>query len=52
MRLPRMTTRLWMVVVAAVEALFTVIYWICCNLELWGYIVLGSMFLSLMAPTS
>jgi hypothetical protein len=50
MRLPRMTTRRWMAVVAAAEALFTVIYWICSNIELWAYIVLGSMLLSLVAP--
>jgi hypothetical protein len=50
MRLPRMTSRLWMAAVAAAEALFTVIYWICCNIELWGYIVLGSILLSLVAP--
>jgi hypothetical protein len=50
MRLPRMTTRRWMVVVAAAEALFTVIYWLGCNIEICGYIVLGSMLLSLLAP--
>jgi hypothetical protein len=49
MRLPRMTTQFWMCVVAAAEALFTVIYWICCNIALWGYIVLGSTLLSLVA---
>jgi hypothetical protein len=50
MRLPRMTTRLWMAAVAGAEALFTVIYWGCCNIELWGFIVLGSILLSLVAP--
>jgi hypothetical protein len=35
MRLPRMTTRLWMAAVAGAEALFTLIYWRCCNIELW-----------------
>ena len=49
MRLPRMTTPRWMVVVAAAEALFTVIYWVCCNIEIWGYIILGSMLFSLVA---
>src|SRR5262249_9532965 len=50
MRPPRMTTLRWMVVVAVAEALFTVIYWLCCDIELWGDIVLGSMLLSLVAP--
>jgi hypothetical protein len=45
-----MTTWRWMVVVAAAESLFTVMYWLCCDIELWGYIVLGSMLLSLVAP--
>jgi hypothetical protein len=36
MRLPRMTTRLWMAAVAGAEALFSVIYWGCCNIELGG----------------
>jgi hypothetical protein len=50
MRPPRMTTLQWMVVVGAAEALFTVIYWRCCDSMLWGLIVLGSMVLSLAAP--
>jgi hypothetical protein len=50
MRLPPMTTRLWMAAVAGAEAVFTVIYWRCCNIELWGFIVLGSILLSLVAP--
>ncbi len=51
MRPPRMTTLRWMIVVAAAEALFTVIYWRCCDSMLWGgLIVLGSMVLSLAAP--
>jgi hypothetical protein len=50
MQLPRMTTLRWMVAVAAAEALFTVMYWLCCDSELWGYIVLGSVLLSLVAP--
>jgi hypothetical protein len=37
-------------VVAAAEALFTVIYWRCCDIELYWCIVLGSMLLSLAAP--
>jgi hypothetical protein len=45
-----MTTRWWMIVVAAAESLFTVIYWRCCDSMLWGQIVLGSMLLSLVAP--
>jgi hypothetical protein len=43
MQLPRMTTLRWMVAVAAAEAVFTVMYWLCCDSELWGYIVLGSV---------
>jgi hypothetical protein len=46
MRLLRMTTRLWMAAVAGAEAMFTVIYWRYCNIELWGFIVLGSILLS------
>ena len=50
MRLPPMTTWRWMVVVAAAESLFAVMYWLCCDIELWGYIFLGSMLLSLVTP--
>jgi hypothetical protein len=45
-----MTTWRWMVVVAAAESLLTVIYWRCCDIELFWYLVLGSMLLSLVAP--
>jgi hypothetical protein len=50
MQLPRMTTLRWMVAVAATEALFTLMYWLCCDSELWGYILLGCALLSLAAP--
>jgi hypothetical protein len=45
-----MTTRRWLVVVAAAEALFTVMYWAYCDIKLWMHIILGSLLLSLMAP--
>jgi hypothetical protein len=47
MQQPRMTTLRWMVTVAAAEALFSVMYWLCCDSELWGYIVLGSALLGI-----
>ena len=50
MRLPRMTTGRWMVVITAAEALFTVMCWRCCESMLFGPIVLCTMLLSLVAP--
>jgi predicted Kef-type K+ transport protein len=49
MRLPRITTGLWMAVIAAAEALFTVMCWRCCD-RLFLPIVLCTMLLSLAAP--
>jgi hypothetical protein len=39
-----------MVVVAAAEALFTVMCWRGCDIRVWMHIFLGFMLLSLMAP--
>ena len=50
MQLPRLNTLRWMAAVGAAEAIFVVIYGFCCDGELWGYIVLGSLLLSLVAP--
>ena len=50
MQLPRMTTLRWMVAVAVAEALFTVMYWLCFDGELWMPIFLGFVLLSLVAP--
>ena len=49
MRLPRITTGLWMAVIAAAEALFTVMCWRCCD-RLFVPIFLCTMLLSLAAP--
>ena len=49
MRSPRITTGHWMAVIAAAEALFTVMCWRCCD-RLFAPIVLCTMLLSLAAP--